>query len=111
MKTLENLRQQLRKTGSGGFVSAPEAEYADSRARPGRARKEEEEVTNSLLYKDFAQGEPGRESYPLGPRRTDNTDKTRGPCIRCKNPVTRANGFRNWFGQPVHLTCPHAAQS
>ena len=29
-----------------------------------------------------------------------------GLCVNCGQPVTRINGLRNWFGQPVHLCCP-----
>jgi hypothetical protein len=34
---------------------------------------------------------------------------SRGPCIRCGGPVTRlgpTHGFRNGFGDLVHLRCP-----
>ena len=34
---------------------------------------------------------------------------SRGPCIRCGQPVTRlgiTHGFRNGFGDLVHLRCP-----
>ena len=35
-----------------------------------------------------------------------STAASRGPCVKCGQPVTWWNGLRNWFGELVHLVCP-----
>jgi hypothetical protein len=53
--------------------------------------------------------------HPLHPALADVLayiagDVSRGPCVRCGQPVTRrlgeTHGFRNGFGELRHLTCP-----
>jgi hypothetical protein len=105
MKALDRLRQKIGDQNCGTYGSSSREESADSLARAGRARKEEEEVTNSLLYKDIPQDGSVRKTLSPGSERTDISAKSRGPCSRCGQPVTWHDGLRNWFGDLVHHAC------
>jgi hypothetical protein len=105
---LERLRQTLAnesKQAFGSFVnsSTHESERFHTLAR-GCVEKGKE-VTDFLKNK-----ETSPRPAPLAPSHTpgegtDKTDKTsQATCARCGEVVTRHNGFRNWFGEPVHTS-------
>ena len=107
---LDRLRQALAEKPEQAFVSSvssPFQEFAENQALARGCVKKGEGATNLLINKETSP-EPlsARNSY-MPPKGTDKTDKTdRALCARCGEPVTRQNGFRNWFGEPVHLCCP-----
>jgi hypothetical protein len=116
MKALDRLRnktaaQQGFGTENPSFGTAPLGASPDSREPPRpRARRrveEEEESTNSLIFHNSDDSEPGSKISIQAKNGGDISAKTpRGPCARCGQPVTWTNGLRNWFGEEVHLSCP-----
>jgi hypothetical protein len=118
MRAIDRLRQELASGASGSFGSTPHQEYEDSHARVRAPGEGEVDLSVYLKKKETPCDDPSETS--LSERRgtaetadivPDARTASRGPCTCCGQPVHWHDGLRNWFGDPVHLTCPPAVEA